>query len=240
MDKKNRFIPTLCVTHNCNLKCLYCFQKHSTDKMNFECAKKIIDWIFTHIPNNTEDIEINFIGGEPLLEFELLKNIVEYTHLKKPTEHYSFFTTTNGVLLNDKMKKWLTDHKDEFTLGLSLDGTRESHNHNRNNSFDKIDFKFFLETWPNQGVKMTLSDYSLPHLAENIKFIHSLGFKEIYGVNLFEGTFDWSSEDYIKTLVSQLKKLVAFYVENDTLIVNHMLNKQLNLCEALTKQKENR
>ncbi len=206
--------------------------------MSLECAKKIIDWIFTHIPNNTEDIEINFIGGEPLLEFELLKNIVEYTHLKNPTDNYNFFTTTNGVLLNDKMKMWLDDHKDEFVLGLSLDGTKETHNYNRSNSFDKIDFKYFLETWPNQGVKMTLSDYSLPHLAENIKFIHSLGFKEIFGVNLFEGTFDWSSEDYVKILVAQLKELVEFYVENDTLIVNHMLNKQLYLCEATNKDKE--
>ena len=238
MNKKIRFSPTLCLTHNCNLNCIYCFQKHDTAKMTLETAKICIDWIFDNIPNNTEDVEIGFIGGEPLLEFTLLKDIVEYTYSKKTMKHYSFFATTNGTLLNDDMKMWFSAHKDKIVLGLSLDGTKETHDYNRNNSFDKIDINFFLKTWTNQGVKMTLSEYSLPRLAENIKFIHSLGFKDIYGVNLFEGTFDWSLEQYIEILISQLKELVKFYVENDSFPLNHMLSKHLNICEALTKEKE--
>jgi len=64
------------------------------------------------------------------------------------------------------MKNWFTANNDLFVLGLSLDGTRNTHNHNRSNSFDDIDIDFFLKTYPNQGVKMTLSEYSLPQLTE--------------------------------------------------------------------------
>ena len=78
---------------------------------------------------------------------------------------------------------------------------------------------------------MTLSEYSLLHLAENIKFVHSLGFKQIGGVNLFECTFDWSSDKYIDMLVPQLAELMEFYVENDSLSLDQMLNKRLDICE---------
>ena len=61
-----------------------------------------------------------------------------------------------------------------------------------------IDIDFFVKTWPCQGIKMTLTEISLEHLSENIKYLHSLGFCEIGGVNLFEGQFDWSDERYIK------------------------------------------
>jgi radical SAM protein with 4Fe4S-binding SPASM domain len=204
--------------------------------MPLEVAKHCIDWIFSNIPADMTGVEIGFIGGEPFLEFDLIKDIVAYTCSKKRTEKYIFYATTNGTLLTDEMKTWFTAHKDCFVLGLSLDGAKETHDHNRSNSFDKIDFDFFIRTWPEQGIKMTLSKFSLRHLAENIKFAHSLGFKEIGGVNLCEGDLDWSNEEYIKLLVPQLKELVAFYVENDTLPLNQMFNKHLSYCEAKNRE----
>jgi len=113
------------------------------------------------------------------------------------------------------MKQWFSEKKDIFKLGLSLDGKKDTHDYNRCNSFDSIDIDFFLNNYPEQGIKMTLSEYSLPHLADDIKYIYSLGFKEIDGVNLAEGAFDWSKDIYIKILMPQLKELVDFYVEND-------------------------
>ena len=232
------FSPSLCLTHNCNLDCIYCYQKHSSNaRMSFETAKKSINWIFNNIPKDTNKIEINFIGGEPLLEFNLIKQIFEYTKSQNPKVNYTFFASTNGTLLTYDIKKWFTTYKDLFCLGLSLDGIREVHNYNRSNSFDFIDIDFFIKTWPQQGVKMTLSEFSLENLAENIIYIHSLGIKEIGGVNLFEGNFDWSNEKYIKALIPQLKKLVDFYLENDTLPLNQMFNKKLNLCESKEKFK---
>lgn len=235
--ERRGFVPSLCVTHNCNLNCTYCYQKHDNARMAIDTAKPIIDWIFDHIPEYNNYVEICFIGGEPLLEFELLKEIVAYTCSKKRSVKYVFFATTNGTLLTEDTKAWFTAHKDCFVLGLSLDGAKETHDYNRSNSFDDIDIGFFLNNWPEQGIKMTLSEFSLPHLSENIKYLHSLGFKEIAGVNLAEGNSDWSNEEYIKFLVPQLKDLVDFYLKNDTLELNQMLNKRLNFCERKDKEK---
>lgn len=236
---KPRFSPTLCLTHNCNLDCIYCYQNHDTTaKMSVQTAKDTIDWIFDNVPSGMSGIEIGFIGGEPLLEFELIKEVVSYTCSKPKTEKYIFYATTNGTVLTDEMKRWFIEHKECFVLGLSLDGAKETHDYNRSNSFDKIDLSFFSQNWPNQAIKMTLSEYSLPHLAENIKFAHSLGFKEIGGVNLFEGTFDWSSDEYIKILIPQLAELVTFYVDNDSLSLDQMMNKRLEICEIKNREKQ--
>jgi len=237
--EKLRFTPSICITHDCNLKCSYCYQSQKdTKKMSIETAKTVVDWIFDNIPDNTSGVEINFIGGEPLLEFNLIKEIVEYTYSKRRNEKFIFFASTNATILTEEMKEWLTDHKDYFILGLSLDGDRETHNYNRSNSFDAIDIDFFITTWPEQGVKMTLSEYSLPRLAENIKFLHSKGIKNIVGVNLEEGYFDWSDEKYIEILVPQLKELVEFYVENDALEVNQMFSKDLYICETKNQRRK--
>lgn len=121
------------------------------------------------------------------------------------------FATTNGTMLNDEMKKWFHEHRDTFYLGLSIDGTADVHNHNRSGSFDSIDTKFFADNWPEQGVKMTISKYSIPRLAESVKYIHSLGFQKVRGVNLAEGNFDWDEEGVVRELVHQLKKLIALF-----------------------------
>lgn len=233
------FSPTLCVTHNCNLDCIYCYQKHSPqERMELDTAKHAIDWIFTHIPDHCDSVEIGFIGGEPLLEFPLLKDIAAYTLSEKRPKPFIFFASTNGTVLTGEMKEWFTAHKDHFVLGLSLDGTKATHDHNRGNSFDKIDTAFFRRTWPRQNVKMTLSDYSLGRLAEDIKYLHALGFAEVGGVNPAEGDFDWDKDEYIAMLIPQLAELAGFYAENEGLKICQMLDKQLAVCEGKEKLKK--
>jgi sulfatase maturation enzyme AslB (radical SAM superfamily) len=234
-----RFSPCICITHNCNLDCVYCYQKHSaTERMSPDTARKAIDWIFAHIPQDLDAVEIGFIGGEPLLEFPLIKEIVTYTCSKKREKPYIFFATTNGTAITEEMKEWFTDHKGCFVLGLSLDGRKDTHDHNRSNSFDKIDIDFFRKNWSKQGLKMTLSEYSLAHLADDIKYLHSLDFGSIDGVNPAEGNFDWSKDEYIKILIPQLAELVNFYVEHADITPNMMFSRQLELCEGKTKSKK--
>ena len=238
IKKGIRFSPSLCVTHSCNLDCIYCYQNHDdNNRMSFETACNSIDWIFLNIPDDMNGVEITFIGGEPLIEYELIKKLYEYTHKKYPNESYIFYATTNGVLLNDEMKNWFSEHRQTFVLGLSLDGLPDTHNHNRSNSYSKIDIDFFKNTWPDQGVKMTISEYSLKNFADNVIYIHNLGFKEIDGVNLFEGEFDWSNEKFIRNIIPELKKLVDFYVEHDDLIVDQMLGRQIDMCEEQNRPK---
>ena len=238
IKKGIRFSPSLCVTHDCNLACVYCYQTHdSHNKMSFDTAKQVIDWIFANKPYDMDGIEVSFIGGEPLLEFDLVKNVYEYTHSKYKNEDYIFYATTNGTVLSESMKKWFYDHKDSFVLGLSLDGLPDTHNYNRSGSYNSIDIPFFVNTWPEQGIKMTLSEYSLENLADNVMYLHNLGFKEIDGVNLFEGNFDWSDEKYIKKLIPELRKLVDYYVENDGVAVDQMLGRQIDICEEVNRPK---
>lgn len=236
-SNKKRFHPVLCVTHRCNLNCIYCYQKHDNSDMSFETAKKCIDLIFQKNLNEYDEIEIGLIGGEPLLNFELIKAIFNYTEQYKGICKYYFFATTNGTVITDEMKEWFQARKKSFILGLSIDGTPETHNHNRSNSFNKIDIDFFIKTWGFQGVKMTLTDFSLEHLAENIKYLHSIGINNITGANLYEGTFNWEQEKFIKLLIPQLEELVQFYVINDNLPVVQMLNKHIDACENTKKTK---
>ena len=228
---------TLCVTHKCNLNCVYCYQEHDLkSRMDFSIAKKIIDDLLLTAEKENKHVEVNFIGGEPLLEFDLIKDIVEYVKSLELHVPHRFFATTNGTLLTDKMKDWFYTNRTIISLGLSLDGDKETQNYNRSNSFEKIDFNFFKNTWKNQSVKMTLSNYSLKNFAHDVKFISSLGFS-IVGTNLAEGDFDWGKEEYIKILSLQLKELSDFYYENDTLVLPQMFNIHLEVCESKIKQK---
>lgn len=231
--KKPRFSPSLCVTHQCNLDCVYCYQNHDAhSRMSIETAHHCLDWIFNNVPEGMEDVEIGFIGGEPLLEFPLMRDAVEYTMSRPRAHKYIFYATTNGTLLTPEIKEWCIRHKDVFVLALSLDGNKETHDHNRSNSFDRIDLDFFRDTYPNQSVKMTLTEFSLPRLAANVKFVHQKGFKYIGGVNLCEGDYDWGKNELVAVLKQQLKELSDYYVEHDDLPLNQMFDRHLDLCES--------
>ena len=230
---QKKFSPNICVTHRCNLNCVYCYQKHDTvGRMSIATAKRCIDWIFANIPDNSNSVEIDFIGGEPLLEFDLIKDVVNYTVNKNISIPYIFFATTNGTVLSTNMKKYFSDNKDIFWLGLSIDGGKQTQDNNRSNSFDKIDVDYFLKNWPHQSIKMTLSEYSLNHLYDDVVYLHSLGIEDISGANLAEGNINWDKDAYLKILSYQLSKLVEYYVNNEKLQPFMLLDKRLDLCEA--------
>lgn len=130
------------------------------------------------------------------------------------------FVNTNGTLLDAEMKQWLRERKEHIYCGISLDGTREMHNQNRSDSFDRIDLDFFRECWPGQNVKMTVSKETLPSLAEGVIFIHEKGFP--CGCTFAYG-LEWS-DDLIHGLKGQLDKLVAYYTENPNLPLCQILN----------------
>lgn len=227
------YSPSICITHNCNLDCVYCYQKHCPDqRMSFQTAQTVIDKCFANILDGMDSIEFTLIGGEPLLEFDLIRDVFEYTEQKYSGFRYYFYATTNGVLLNEVRKEWFRRHRDRFFLRLSLDGTPETHNKNRCNSFDSIDVDFFRETWPDMGVKMTLSEYSFNTLAKDVIFLHELGFPDIGGVNLAEGSFFWDKDEYIRALVPQLRELVQYYCKNPEKRLCQLLDRRLDLCEA--------
>lgn len=226
MEKRKERSITLTLTASCNLSCSYCYEHSKCNKMmSFETAKKIIDAEFQK--NDDSDLYIELFGGEPFLAFELIKQIYDYVEEKYKNRRWLFFTTTNGTLVHGEIQDWLKSHK-HIVVGLSLDGTKEMHDLNRSNSFDKIDLDFFLKTYPIQHVKMTISQETLPQLAEGVIFAHKKGFK--VSCNLAFG-IDWSNENNVAVLERELKKLIEYYLNNPQIEPCSMLSFPIhNVC----------
>lgn len=212
---------TLTLTQFCNLNCVYCYENNkSTKTMDFNTAKRIIDYEFENIGDYT-GIEFDLFGGEPFIEFDLIKQITEYTCQKFRDFPHTIFLTTNGTLVHGKIQEWLKKHANCVVCGLSLDGTRDMHNINRSSSFDDIDIDFFAKQYPEQNVKMTISQKTLKTLAEGVIFAHNKGFE--VSCNLAYG-IDWSDENNVYLLDRELHKLINFYLENPDITPCSMLS----------------
>ncbi|MDD3415193.1 MAG: Cys-rich peptide radical SAM maturase CcpM [Lachnospiraceae bacterium] len=114
------------LTQNCNLRCKYCVYSgsyknrvHTNKRMNFETAKKAIDFYYKH-SRESNCIRIGIYGGEPLLEFELIRKIVDYSELLFEGKELRINMTTNATLLNQEMVIFLEKHN--IDLMISLDG----------------------------------------------------------------------------------------------------------------------
>lgn len=210
IEKKTRTV-TITLTQACNLACTYCYEQHkSAKKMSFATAKQIIDKELSN-SSGVDEFEFDLFGGEPFLEFDLLKQITEYICEKKGDIPCTVFATTNGTLVHGEVQDWLKKHECCFVCGLSLDGTRDMHNKNRSNSYDDIDLEFFARQYPNQDIKMTISKETLPQLAEGVIDMHNKGF--LVSCNLaYE--IDWSDPENAIILDRELHKLIEYYLNN--------------------------
>ncbi len=120
------------VTQQCNLRCSYCTysgiyegnRTHSSNRMNFETAKKAIDFFFDHNIDSAK-VPVGFYGGEPLLEFDLIVQCVEYIEEKMEGKDIQFGLTTNGTLLQGERARFLVEHN--FDISISLDGSQKEH-----------------------------------------------------------------------------------------------------------------
>jgi len=118
----NRKTILLMLTYACNLNCVYCYEKDKrTGKtMAFKTARKVIQEAFIENATVCEEIEIDFMGGEPLLEFDRIKEISEWMWSQNWSKPYILYATTNGTLLNEEMKKWFSEHKERIVLGFII------------------------------------------------------------------------------------------------------------------------
>lgn len=116
------------VAHACNFACLYCFAKKgsyggSNELMSFTVAKKAIDFLYENSIMR-DALEVDFFGGEPLLNFDVVKNTIEYARNKYNDKIWRFTITTNGSLLTEDIEKFLYDN--DVSIVLSLDGNKET------------------------------------------------------------------------------------------------------------------
>lgn len=165
---KQEYTLQIILTNHCNLNCKYCYVKRGTIRtIDIETARKAIrDMVTNHPPKNWV-YNLCFMGGEPLSEFEMIRDICEWTWTTYPDIDIQISSPTNGTILNEIMRGWLRKNRMRFSLSLSYDGDTLQ-NINRSNSASAIDTSFFRELWPNQPFKMTISEQDISTLAANM------------------------------------------------------------------------
>lgn len=214
----------LLVTYKCNLHCSYCYEpKVNSFRMDADRAKCIIKEQMASLDDGYDSVEIQFMGGEPLLEFPLIKEVSEWlwsTPMEKRL--VVLFAPTNGTLISDEMKCWFAANKERIHLGLSFDGDMEMQDINRSASFSHVDLDYFVTTWPDQSVKMTVSPETVGCLSKGVEFLHDRGFKYI-SADLAMGLSVGWTKNSLRVFRTEIGKLVDFYIERPELIPFSML-----------------
>lgn len=234
--KKNakRKIVMLTITENCNLNCVYCFEKSKTKKeMSLKTAQNAIQYEF----NNSEkfdEIEFDIFGGEPTLRKKFIIDIIEWTYEQKFKKPFVFFIETNGTLLDDDFKEWLINNKEYVWIGLSLDGTPETHNKNRSNSYNNIDIDFFVKNYTEQSVRMTIYHNTIDNLSNDIIYLHKLGFKDI--VATFANGVNWDFIRIKDVITKEFSNLIEFYINNPQYKVCSIFD--MNLIDVFNDDKK--
>ena len=182
LKNRSNVIKALClhVAHTCNLNCNYCFAsqgKYQGERalMSFEVGKQALDFLIANSGTRT-NLEVDFFGGEPLMNWDVVKQLVAYARTQEPiyNKKFRFTLTTNGVLVDDDVIEFA--NKEMHNVVLSLDGRKEVHDRLRKNyegkgSYDTIVPKFQ-------------------------KFVESRGGKDYY----MRGTFTHNNVDFTNDL----------------------------------------
>lgn len=151
--KRETVVKALClhIAHDCNLGCLYCFAEEGEYHgrralMSFEVGKKALNFLIAN-SGNRRNLEVDFFGGEPLMNWDVVKQLVEYGRSQEEAHHkkFRFTLTTNGVLLNDEIMEFC--NREMSNVVLSLDGRKEINDlmrpsRNGKSSYDIIVPKF--------------------------------------------------------------------------------------------------
>ena len=210
-------ICSLMVTHGCNLNCVYCFEKHKDigeKMMSLETAKEVLQKEFNLFAKMEKGIDerlaIEFFGGEPLVNFKLIKNVYEWVKTLNLPFPMMFQMTTNGTLFTPEIMEWFTMAKNDFRVVVSLDGDELMQVSNRGVSTKKIPTNYIVSHWPNSYFKMTISKETLSSFAKGTIELTKKGYK--IPSSLAEGIdWDWHDAEIYK---SELLKIGTFYLEN--------------------------
>ena len=192
-DKTSGVVKALClhIAHTCNLNCSYCFAsqgKYSGERavMSFETGKRALDFLIEN-SGTRRNLEVDFFGGEPLMNFDVVKRLVEYARSveKAAGKNFRFTLTTNGMLIDDDVIDFA--NREMSNVVLSLDGRREIHDRfrvdmNGVGSFDRIIPKFQKLVEARGGKEYYMRGtftHANPDFLEDIKTMLDLGFTEL-------------------------------------------------------------
>ena len=226
---KQSVIKALClhIAHDCNLRCKYCFadtgEFHgSRGLMSAEVGKKAIDFVINN-SGNRHNIEIDYFGGEPTLNFDVVKEITEYAKEqgRLHDKNFRFTLTTNGLLLNDEIKDYINENMSNVVL--SIDGTKETNDKVRyrvdgSGSYDSIVHKFQdlaeSRNQDNYYVRGTFTAYNTD-FSKDVLHLADLGFKQtsVEPVVAPETEEYALTSEHIETVLKEYDKLTEEYIK---------------------------
>ena len=226
---KRSVVKAIClhVAHDCNLRCKYCFadtgEFHGHRSiMSAEVGKKAIDFVIAN-SGARKNIEIDYFGGEPLMNFQVVKEVTEYAKEqgKKHGKNFRFTVTTNGLLLNDKVKEYINENMSNVVL--SLDGRKETNDRMRfrvdgSGSYDAIVPKFIdlaeSRGQDNYYVRGTFTAHNL-EFSKDVLHMADLGFKQTSVEPVVAPyTEEYAlTEEHIPVVFAEYEKLAEEYVK---------------------------
>lgn len=222
---------TFIVTKDCQLACKYCYLvgKNDKERMNWDIAKKAIDYILAHEDDFTQDsVVFDFIGGEPFLEIELIDKICDYLKMEmfRLNHHwfnsYRFSFSTNGINYHtEQVQRFIKKNINHISVGITIDGTKKKHDLNRiwkgdgddKGSYDDVvrNIPLWLRQFPNASTKVTVSSADIPYIKDSVLHLYGLGIKEIHINCVFEDV--WHEGDD-KLFEQQLLELADDIIDN--------------------------
>lgn len=234
----NRSIRTVTfkVTDDCNLRCTYCYQTCKKKKsMTFDTAKRFADYLLSSTKENnayinqdtTVGVVFEFIGGEPLLEIDLIRKICDYLtsemiRLKhRWLDFHRFSICTNGILyFDDRFQDFLKCYGNRTSLSITIDGNRELHDACRvfpdgRPSYDIVvkAVKHNLSFYGFTSTKVTISPENIDFLYDAIVHHNELGFRDIHANCVYEDV--WDNRVHPKKFYQQLKRIADYYIRKD-------------------------
>ncbi len=224
-------VKALClhVAHTCNLNCSYCFAsqgKYHGERavMSFEVGKQALDFLVAN-SGKRRNLEVDFFGGEPLMNFDVVKRLVAYARSieKQAGKNFRFTLTTNGMLIDDDVIDFA--NREMSNVVLSLDGRREVHDRFRvdyagNGSWDRIVPKFqklvAARGGKNYYMRGTFT-HANPDFLKDIQVMLDLGFTELSmePVVCAPGDPGELTEEDLPIVLEQYEKLAELMIERD-------------------------
>ena len=228
-EKTSGVVKALClhVAHTCNLNCSYCFASqghYHGDRavMSLEVGKRALNFLIEN-SGKRRNLEVDFFGGEPLMNFDVVKELVAYarTREKECGKNFRFTLTTNGLLINDDVIDFA--NRECSNVVLSLDGRKEVHDRFRvdyagNGSWERIVPKFQKLVEAREGKNYYMRGtftHANPDFLEDIKVMLDLGFNELSmePVVCAQGDPSALTDEDLPIVLEQYEKLAELMLE---------------------------
>ena len=240
---------TFIVTKDCQLACKYCYLvgKNNKERMNWDTAKKFIDYVLHNQDFEEESVIWDFIGGEPFLEIELIDKICDY--IKEETfrlnhrwfQSYRFSISTNGINYNsEKVQNFIKKNLSHLSIGITIDGTKQKHDLNRVwkgnenlGSYASVvpNIPLWLSQFPIAATKVTISSEDIPYIKDSVLHLYSLGIHEVNINCVFENVWNDGDDKLFEEQLIQLADAIIdgdYYTEYACSFFNEHIGKPLD------------